>query len=111
MPNAPRHTVHDVVLEQAPADDIPGSIRALARVHSKAAFQVLIDVMGNAEVTAATRVIAAIAVLDRGCGKPRRASDDDAPDPLRLETIRQIIVDPGHPDRESIPAAAETGAL
>jgi hypothetical protein len=103
MPNAPRHTVHDVALEQAPAEDLPESIRALARVNSKRALEVLIDVMGNETVTASTRVLAAMAVLDRGCGKVTTA--DEAPDPLRLETIRRVIVDPAHPDGESLQAA------
>jgi hypothetical protein len=111
MPDAPRHTVHDVALEQAPAESTPAQVRELARVHAKAALNVLVTVMNNTQATESTRVIAAIAVLDRACGKPAPAADDDADQPLRLETIRRIIVRPGHRDSGGLPAAAATGPV
>jgi hypothetical protein len=111
LPDEPRHTVHEVALERAPPETVIEAVRELARANAKDALEVLIAVMKNEEATESTRVTAAIAVLDRGCGKPAPAADDDAPDPVRLETIRQIIVDPGHPDRESIPAVGGAGPV
>ena len=111
MPNEPHHTVHDIALERAPPDSVTEAVRELARAHAKDALEVLVAVMKDEEATDATRVTAAIAVLDRGCGKPPPALDDDADRGPQLETIRQIIVDPGDPDRESIPAASGAGPL
>ena len=101
VPDEPRHTVHDVALERAPAESATEAVRELARAHAKDALQVLIDVMGNEEATDSTRVTAAIAVLDRACGKPTAASDDDTHHAPQLETIRRIIVDPRHSEGRS----------
>ena len=109
--NEPRHTVHDVALERAPAEGVAEAVRELARAHAKDALQVLIDVMGNAEATDSTRVTAAIAVLDRGCGKAMPAADDDPDRAQRLETIRRIIVDPGHSDEPGVHPAPGAGPL
>jgi hypothetical protein len=98
MPNEPRHTVHDVALERAPPESTPALIRALARANAKDALDVLVEIMGDENVTASTRVIAATEVLDRAWGKPAPASNDEPDHPLRLETIRRIIVDPRHRD-------------
>jgi len=116
VPGEPRHTVHDVALERAPAEAAAGAVRELARAHAKEALQVLIDVMANEEATDSTRVTAAIAVLDRACGKPTTASDeDDAHHAPQLETIRRIIVDPQHTegrsDEPGLHATPETGPV
>ena len=111
LPDEPRHTVHDVALERLPAKRSPVPIRQLARDHAKEALDVLAKIMKDSEVTASTRVIAAIEVIDRAWGKPAQASNDDANDAKRLETIRRIIVDPRHPDTEGIHPAAEPGPV
>jgi len=111
VPDEPYHTVHDVALERAPAESLPVQIRELARAYAKEALEVLAAVMSDETVTASTRVIAAIAVLDRGCGKAGPAPDDDADRAEQLETIRHIIVDPAHPDPESVQAADGAGPL
>jgi hypothetical protein len=46
------------------------SINALARSRSAACIDVLLEIASDAEASAATRVAAAIALLDRGWGKP-----------------------------------------
>lgn len=77
----------------------PGSLRYIAR-------QLLIR--------AADETAAAKEVGDRLDGKPAQAiiggDDDDAP--MRLETIRRIIVKPdGHSDSGGVPPAAEPGPI
>jgi hypothetical protein len=111
LPNAPRHTVHDVALEQAPAEIVPVPIRELARNHAESALRVLLEVMKDRDATPSTRVIAATAVLDRAWGKATPASDDDLQDAQRLETIRRIIVDPGHSDEPGLHPAPATGPV
>jgi hypothetical protein len=101
-PDAPLHTVHDVALERAPLEISPAALRALARAHAAAALEALAEVMSDKKVTASTRVNAATEVLDRGLGKAMPASDDDPDRTKRLETIRRIIVDPGHSDEPGL---------
>lgn len=48
------------------------ALEQLAQEHTGAALAVLVDVMQNAEAPAA-RVSAAVALLDRGYGRPRQA--------------------------------------
>jgi hypothetical protein len=69
-------------------------IRSLARSHTKTALNVLVGVMRSKDATAAARVSAANAILDRGWGKPTQsiASDDGA---LELvHRIERVIVHP-----------------
>ena len=111
LPHEPRHTVHDVALERAPAELSPPAFRELALAHAKAALDVLVAVMNDGTVTASTRVIAASEILDRGLGKPAPTPVDDAPEPLRLATIRRIIVDPRHSDEPGLHPAPATSPL
>jgi hypothetical protein len=63
-------------------------IRSLARSHSRTALNVLVGVMRSKDATAAARVSAANAILDRGWGKAPQAiqnSDDGA-----FELIQRI---------------------
>lgn len=53
----------------------PIEIRSLARSHTPQALKVLVDIMGDAEIQAGARVSAAVALLDRGWGKPHQTSD------------------------------------
>lgn len=81
--------------EESPA--LPGSLRHIAR-------QLLLR--------ASTETQAAKEVGDRLDGKVAQAIIGDAEaDPVKITTIRHIIVDPGHPDRESVPPAAEPGPV
>jgi hypothetical protein len=111
VPNEPRHTVHDVALERPAAERVPTPIRKLARSRAAEALEVLAKIMNDEEVTASTRVIAAIEVIDRAWGKARPASDDDADGAKRLETIRRIIVDPRHSDEPGLQPAPAAGSL
>lgn len=79
-------------------------IRSLARSHTETAIRVLAGIMQQEDAPPAARVSAAGAILDRGWGKPTQpiAGDDDSP-ALRLETIRRIIVDPGHSNSGGVP--------
>ena len=74
-------------------------IRSLARSHTRTAVNVLVGIMRSKDATAAARVSAANAVLDRGWGKatqPMESSDDRA---LVIHRIERIIVDPENSDR------------
>ena len=48
----------------------PVEIRSLARAHTAAAIRVLASIMNQAKASPAARVSAAVALLDRGWGKP-----------------------------------------
>jgi hypothetical protein len=63
-------------------------IRSLARSHTRTAINVLVGIMRSKDATAAARVSAANAILDRGWGKatqPLEHGDDG-----RLELIHRI---------------------
>jgi hypothetical protein len=47
-------------------------IAALARTHTEAALNTLVEICGNPKATPAARVAAATAILDRGWGKARQ---------------------------------------
>lgn len=61
----------------------------------------------------AARVSAAQAILDRGWGKPAQAivGGDEDDNPVKIETIRRIIVKPGHSDSGGVPPAAVPGPV
>jgi hypothetical protein len=75
-------------------------IRSLARSHTKTAINVLAGIMRSKDVTAAARVSAANALLDRGWGKatqPVGGGDDGALE--LIHRIERVIVHPENPDR------------
>jgi hypothetical protein len=53
----------------------PVEIRSLARSHTEKALKTLKEIMESVEVNAAARVSAAVALLDRGWGKPNQTTD------------------------------------
>lgn len=53
----------------------PADIRSLARAHTSKAIRVLSEILDDAEVAAPARVSAAVALLDRGWGKPHQTTD------------------------------------
>lgn len=60
----------------------PTDIRSLARSHTDTALKVLAGIMQELTAPPAARVSAAVALLDRGWGKPHQTSD---------VTVRQAI--------------------
>jgi HEAT repeat protein len=83
-------------------------IRSLARSHTRSAITVLARIMRSKDATAAARVSAANALLDRGWGKaaqPLQNGDDGALE--LIHRIERVIVHPEHvhpenPDRENL---------
>jgi hypothetical protein len=57
-------------------------IRSLARAHTVAAIRALAKIMVQPKAPAAARVAAAVALLDRGWGKPAQTILGDADAPL-----------------------------
>jgi hypothetical protein len=70
-------------------------IRSLARSHTRTALNVLVGVMRSKDATAAARVSAANAILDRGWGKAPQAIQnvDDGTFEL-VQRIERVIVHP-----------------
>jgi len=78
-------------------------IRSLARSHTRTALNVLVGVMRSKDATAAARVSAANAILDRGWGKAPQAIETGDGDPLEvIHRIERVIVHPENPHSESL---------
>jgi hypothetical protein len=78
-------------------------IRSLARSHTRTALNVLVGVMRSKDATAAAKVSAANAILDRGWGKAVQAIENGGDGPLELiHKIERIIVHPENSDSENI---------
>jgi hypothetical protein len=78
-------------------------IRSLARGHTKTAINVLVGIMRSKDATAAARVSAANAILDRGWGRatqPLESGDNGALE--LIHRIERVIVHPENPDGEGI---------
>lgn len=77
-------------------------IRSLARSHTKTAIKVLAGIMSSKDATAAARVSAANAILDRGWGKVTQSSETGDAGAIELiQKIERIIVHPENPDSKS----------
>ena len=77
-------------------------IRSLARSHTRTALNVLVGVMRSKDATAAARVSAANAILDRGWGKAAQAIENGDGGAVELiHRIERVIVDvdPENTDR------------
>ena len=77
-------------------------IRSLARSHTRTAINVLVGVMRAKDATAAARVSAANAILDRGWGKatqPLESGDDGAIE--LIHRIERVIVHPENHDSKN----------
>jgi hypothetical protein len=69
-------------------------IRSMARSHTRTALNVLVGVMRSKDATAAARVSAANAILDRGWGKAAQAIENGDGGALELiHRIERVIVD------------------
>ena len=74
-------------------------IRSLARSHTRAALNVLVGVMRSKDATAAARVSAANAILDRGWGKAIQAIENGDDGALEIiHRIERVIVHPENSD-------------
>ena len=77
-------------------------IRSLARSHTRTAVNVLVGIMRSKDATAAARVSAANALLDRGWGKGTppveggREGDGEV-----VDRIERLIVHPANAESES----------
>lgn len=78
-------------------------IRSLARSHTRTALNVLVGVMRSKDATAAAKVSAANAILDRGWGKAPQAIANGEDGALELiHRIERVIVHPENPDRKNL---------
>lgn len=74
-------------------------IRSLARSHTRTALNVLVGVMRSKDATAAARVSAANAILDRGWGKVPQAIQNGSDGAFELiHRIERVIVHPENSD-------------
>jgi len=73
-------------------------IRSLARSHTKTALNVLVGIMRSEDATAAARVSAANAILDRGWGKATQPVGNDGGALELIHRIERVIVHPENPD-------------
>ena len=73
-------------------------ISSLARSHTRTALNVLVGVMRNKDATAAARVSAANAILDRGWGKATQPVGNDDGTLELIHRIERVIVHPENPD-------------
>ena len=74
-------------------------IRSLARSHTGTALNVLVGIMRSKDATAAARVSAANAILDRGWGKaPQAIQNGDSGGLQLIHRIERVIVHPENPD-------------
>jgi hypothetical protein len=77
-------------------------IRSLARSHTRTAINVLAGIMSSKDATAAARVSAANAILDRGWGKVTQSEAGDAGTVEFIERIERTIVHPENTDCKSL---------
>ena len=78
-------------------------IRSLARSHTRTAVNVLVGIMRSNDATAAARVSAANAILDRGWGKATQPAESGSDGSRQvIHRIERIIVHPENPDSESL---------
>jgi hypothetical protein len=78
-------------------------IRSLARSHTRTAIKVLAGIMSSKDATAAARVSAANAILDRGWGRVTQSIENGDAGALELiHKIERIIVHPENTDCKSL---------
>ena len=78
-------------------------IRSVARSHTRTAINALVGVMKAKDASHAARVSAAIAILDRGWGRPVQALQNGEDGALELiHKIERVIVHPENPDSTGI---------
>jgi hypothetical protein len=76
-------------------------IRSIARSHTRTAVNVLVGIMRSKDATAAARVSAANAILDRGWGKAAQPLEGGKDGALELvHRIERVIVHPKNVEGE-----------
>lgn len=71
-----------------------GHVKELAKAHSEGAIGSLVEIMEDKSSPPSARVSAAIALLDRGWGRPPQAITGDADNPIQLVgRIERVIVE------------------
>jgi hypothetical protein len=73
-------------------------IRSLARSHTRTALNVLVGIMRSKDATAAARVSAANAILDRGWDKAPQAIENGDGALEVIHRIERVIVHAENPD-------------
>ena len=76
-------------------------IRSLARSHTRTALNVLVGVMRSKDATAAAKVSAANAILDRGWGKAIQAIENGERPLELIHRIERVIVHPENTDSQN----------
>lgn len=77
-------------------------IRSLARSHTRTAVNVLVGIMRSKDATAAARVSAANAILDRGWGKAAQSEENGKEGGIEVvQKIERVIVHPEDAESES----------
>jgi hypothetical protein len=78
-------------------------IRSVARSHTRTAINVLVGIMRSKDATAAARVSAANAILDRGWGKAVQSLQNGDGGALELiHRIERVIVSPENSDGKNL---------
>lgn len=72
----------------------PTNIKSLARAHTESAIRVLAGIMNQEDCTPPARVAAAVALMDRGWGKPTQPVSGEEDGPAIIHEIRRTIVRP-----------------
>jgi hypothetical protein len=76
-------------------------IRSISRSHTRSAINVLVGIMRSKDATAAARVTAANAILDRGWGKAAQAIHTGDGGLELIHKIERVIVRPENVDPEN----------
>ena len=66
-------------------------IRSLARAHTETALKALAGIMNQEDAPAAARVSAAVALLDRGYGKPMQQVENGSPGDFSHMTDEELV--------------------
>ncbi len=78
-------------------------IRSIARSHTRTAINVLVGIMRSKDATAAARVSAANAILDRGWGKAAQPLENGKDGAIaQVQKIERVIVHLEHAEGESL---------
>jgi len=87
-------------------------IRSLARSHTRTAITVLAGIMNSKDATAAARVSAANALLDRGWGKAALPLENGSDGALQvIHRIERIIVHPENCERDETQQIVDAPSL
>jgi|KBSSwiStaDraftv2_1062776.scaffolds.fasta_scaffold2917836_1 hypothetical protein len=87
----------------------PTEIRSLARGHTESAINCLAGIMNKDSAPEAARISAAVALLDRGWGKPSQTiigGGEDDPAISIIHRIERAIVNSSDSDSEGLPTTS-----